>query len=82
MDNLKPNILTDGLTIVRVKANLDEEEDTNTLRGWLDKWRETVVSCTKTGGVWEERYELTLPKQALYELPEKFINAVATPITL
>ena len=78
----KPSILTQGLRIVKVKADLSKSEHTNTLHGWLDKWKSSVVSCSRSGGVWEERYELLLPAHAIEELPAELVNSIACPVLL
>ena len=78
----KPSILTEGLRIVKVKASLDKTDHTKTLHGWLDKWKSSVVSCTRSGGVWEEKYELLVPAHAIDELPSELVNSIACPVIL
>lgn len=78
----QPSILTEGLRIVKVKADLSRTDDTTKLHGWLDKWKSSVVSCSRSGGVWEERYELLIPANAIEELPPGLVNSIACPVLL
>ncbi len=78
----QPSIFSDGLRIVKVKADLNKVDHTRAIHGWLDKWKGSVVSCSRTGGVWEEKYEVLLPAKAIEELPQELVNAIASPITL
>jgi len=78
----QPSILTEGLRIVKVKADLNKTHHTTTLHGWLDKWKGSVVTCSRSGGVWEEKYELLVPAHAIDELPSELVNSVACPVYL
>lgn len=78
----QPSILTDGLRIVKVKADLTKADDTTALHGWLNKWKSSVVSCSRSGGVWEEKYELLIPASAIDELPRELVNSIACPVFL
>ena len=60
------------LPVVRIKlrASLDEERDLTSIYSWLDRWKPAISSCTRTGGVWDERYEVVVPERALTEIPD------------
>lgn len=66
--------------MVRVRADLNSDDERMTLYGWLDRWRHSIASCSRSGGVWEERFSLVVPGDALEELPDKLISAVASPL--
>jgi hypothetical protein len=68
------------LLMVRVKADLNSEIERDTLYNWLDRWRHSITSCSRMGGVWEERFDVTVPETAVRELPTGLINSVATPL--
>jgi hypothetical protein len=68
------------LLMVRVRADLNSDDERMTLYGWLDRWRHSIASCSRTGGVWEERFSVVVPKDAVGELPENLITAIASPL--
>ena len=76
----QPSILTEGLRIVKVKADLDKVDHTKAIHGWLDKWKGSVISCSRSGGVWEEKYEVLLPAHAIDDLPKELVNSIACPV--
>ncbi len=68
------------LLMVRVRANLSREGEMDTLYGWLDRWRDSMTKCSRTGGVWDERFEVILPSDAVEELPRSLVSSIASPL--
>jgi hypothetical protein len=71
---------TPQLLMVRVRADLSREGERDTLYSWLDRWRNSMTKCSRSGGVWDERFEVILPSDAVDELPRALVNSIASPL--
>lgn len=61
---------------VKVRASLDDERDLTSIYAWLDKWMLSISSCQRSGGVWDDRFEIVAPSHAVRELPEGVIRSI------
>ena len=62
---------------VKVRASLDDEEELQEVREWLERWKPTLSLCQRSGGVWDERYEVVLPRRALDDISSVLIKDVS-----
>lgn len=62
---------------VKVRASLDHEEELQEVRDWLERWKPTLSLCQRSGGVWDERYEVVLPRRALDDISSVLIKDVS-----
>lgn len=62
--------------VAKLRAALDDQENLAAVYGWLEKWKPALERCRRSGGVWDERFEVTVPRSAIKELPMSIVYSV------
>ena len=58
---------------VKVRASLDDDDELTHIYNWLDRWKNNISVCKRSGGVWDERFEIVAPSDAIGELKSHLI---------
>ena len=69
------SVATIPIVRVKLRASLDDDEELTHIYNWLDRWKRKISVCKRSGGVWDERFEVVAPSDAIRELNTNLIQA-------